>query len=34
MVRVQGTRLDRAYLAHGAELLGVTDLLERALAQQ
>lgn len=34
IVRVQGPRLDRAYLAHGAGLLGVTDLLDRALAQQ
>lgn len=34
IVRVQGPRLDRVSLAHGAGLLGVTDLLERALAQQ
>jgi len=34
VVRLQGDRLDRAYLAYGADLLGVTDLLERALAQQ
>lgn len=34
IVRQQADRLDRAYLAYGAGLLGVTDLLERALAQQ
>jgi hypothetical protein len=34
IVRVQGSRLDRSYLAYGADLLGVTDLLERALAQE
>lgn len=34
IVRVQGQRLDRAYLVPGAALLGVTDLLERALAQE
>lgn len=34
IVRVQGPRLDRAYLASGADLLGVVDLLDRALAQQ
>jgi len=33
IVRVQGTRLDRSYLTYGAALLGVTDLLERVLAQ-
>lgn len=31
IVRVQGARLDRAYLATGAETLGVSDLLDRAL---
>ncbi len=30
---VQGDRLDRAYLAQGAALLGVSDLFKRALAQ-
>lgn len=34
VVRLQSDRLDRAYLAYGADLLGVTDLLDRALAQQ
>ncbi len=34
IVRVQGDRLDRRYLAYGAALLGVEDLLERVLAQQ
>jgi len=34
IVRVQGARLDRSYLTYGAALLGVTDLLERVLAQQ
>ncbi len=34
IVRVQGPRLDRAYLADGAEVLGVTDLLTRVLAQE
>jgi hypothetical protein len=34
VVRLQAGLLDRAYLAYGAGLLGVTDLLERALAQQ
>lgn len=34
IVRVQADRLDREYLARGAALLGVTDLLDRALAQQ
>jgi hypothetical protein len=33
IVRVQGARLDRDYLARGAALLAVSDLLERALAQ-
>jgi hypothetical protein len=32
IVRVQGNRLDRDYLAEGAGILGVSDLLERALA--
>lgn len=31
IVRVQGDRLDGAYLREGAAILGVTDLLERAL---
>ena len=31
LVRVQGARLDRAYLATGAARLGVEDLLEKAL---
>lgn len=34
VIRLQAELLDRAYLAYGAELLGVTDLLDRALAQQ
>lgn len=34
IVRQQADRLDRSYLSYGADLLGVTDLLERALAQQ
>ena len=34
IVRVQGVRLDRSYLSYGAALLGVTDLLERVLAQE
>jgi len=34
IVRVQGQRLDRDYLAYGADLLGVTDLLSRVLAQE
>ena len=33
IVRVQGPRLDGTYLREGAEILGVTDLLERALAE-
>jgi hypothetical protein len=32
IVRVQGTRLDRAYLRHGANRLGVADLLARIIA--
>jgi hypothetical protein len=32
IVRVQGPRLDRAYLLRNAPVLGVADLLERALA--
>ncbi len=32
IVRVQGARLDRAYLRTNAPVLGVSDLLERALA--
>jgi hypothetical protein len=31
IVRVQGPRLDRRYLDEGARILGVSDLLERAL---
>jgi hypothetical protein len=31
-VRVQGARLDRSYLKAQAEILPVSDLLERALA--
>jgi hypothetical protein len=34
IIRQQADRLDRTYLAYGAELLRVTDLLDRALAQQ
>ena len=34
IVRVQGARLDPSYLPYGAGLLGVTDLLDRVLAQQ
>ena len=34
VVRVQGARLDRAYLDDGASRLGVSDLLTRALAQE
>lgn len=33
VLQVQGHRLDRNYLKHGAELLGVQDLLERALRE-
>ncbi len=33
IVRTQGTRLDRAYLLTNAPVLGVTDLLERALSE-
>ena len=33
IVRVQGSRLDRTYLRAHAPALGVSDLLERALAQ-
>ena len=33
IVRVQGGRLDRQYLRQGAETLGVSDLLDRALAE-
>jgi hypothetical protein len=33
IVRVQGPRLDREYLRAGAALLRVSDLLERALAE-
>jgi hypothetical protein len=34
IVRVQRSRLDSSYLAYGADLLGVTDLLARVLAQE
>lgn len=34
IVRVQGPRLDRTYLREGADILNVTDLLERALEEQ
>lgn len=33
IVRVQGGRLDRDYLRDGADILGVSDLLERALGE-
>ena len=33
IVRVQGGRLERSYLHEGAAILGVQDLLERALAE-
>jgi hypothetical protein len=33
IVRVQGSRLDRGYLTDGARVLGVADLLDRALAE-
>jgi hypothetical protein len=33
IVRVQGPRLDREYLRDGAGILGVPDLLERALSE-
>lgn len=33
IVRVQGHRLDRAYVREGAAVLGVVDLLERALGE-
>jgi hypothetical protein len=33
IVRVQGQRLDRDYLREGAGILGVTDLLDRALTE-
>jgi hypothetical protein len=32
IVHVQGARLDRPYLREGADILGVQDLLDRALA--
>ena len=34
IIRVQGERLDVAYLRQNAPVLGVTDLLDRALAQE
>ena len=34
IVRVQGSRLDRSYLADGARILGVSVLLDRALADR
>jgi hypothetical protein len=33
IVAVQGNRLDETYLARGAGVLGVSDLLERALTE-
>jgi hypothetical protein len=33
ILRVQGDRLDRDYVAEGAGILGVSDLLDRALAE-
>jgi hypothetical protein len=33
VLEVQGDRLDRAYLGRGAEILGIAELLERALAE-
>jgi hypothetical protein len=33
IVHVQGARLDRSYLREGAAVLGVQDLLDRALAE-
>ena len=33
VLRVQAERLDRAYLTHWADALGVSDLLERVLAE-
>jgi hypothetical protein len=33
IILVQGDRLDQAYLRHGAETLGVSDLLQRALSE-
>ncbi|MEW5983458.1 MAG: hypothetical protein AB1806_13980 [Acidobacteriota bacterium] len=33
IVRVQGSKLDREYLKEGAEILGVADLLARALGE-
>ena len=33
IVRVQGARLDREYLRDGAAILGVSDLLDRALGE-
>ena len=32
IILVQGERLDREYLREGSEILGVSDLLDRALA--
>jgi hypothetical protein len=32
IVRVQGSKLDRRYLEEGARVLGVSDLLKRALS--
>jgi hypothetical protein len=34
IIRVQGAGLDRAYLADNAPVLGVADLLQRALAEE
>ncbi len=33
IILVQGDRLDQAYLSHGADLLGVSELLQRALSE-
>lgn len=33
IILVQGDRLDRAYLSHGADALGVVELLQRALSE-
>lgn len=33
VLEVQGERLDQAYLRHGAEVLDVSELLQRALGE-